>query len=137
MTHLLPPGPETPRLGLFGGNAAVNPNTVQQPFLQAGIFAQVIAIDPGAPADWPRVMQEARQLDLILAPVMFRQDYGFGDFRARLDKADLVEDRGVVSNGPHEVCAIHVLAVRSPPIAPEVALRLKSLRPEVYVGSAP
>jgi hypothetical protein len=102
-------------------------------------------------------MQEAHQLDLILVPVLF-WEHGVwqrgidptepaelrsavarssGTFRARLEEAELVEDRGVVSSGPHEVCAVQVLAVRSPPIAPEVALRLKPLRPEVHVGSAP
>ncbi|MFL5331667.1 MAG: hypothetical protein ACJ8H8_00455, partial [Geminicoccaceae bacterium] len=154
MTKLLPPGPEVPRLGLFGGTAAVNMGTVLQPFLRAGIPARVIELvnNSDAEMDWPRVMREVRQLDLIILPVVFQLDGGdptqppaqhtaaersVDVFRARLDEADLVEDRGVVSNGPHEVCAVHVLAVRSPPITPEIALRLKPLRPEVHVGTAP
>ena len=151
LVGLVPAGSHAPRLGLFGQTLAVNPPTIAHAFLRSGIPARAIEILSNAETevDWPRVLREAGQVDLILVPEVFWQggrdrlkpatmpsvgDHALGEFRARLRETGEVEDLGTIGNGPDELCAVHALGVRPPAVTPEDAQRLKPLRPEVHVA---
>jgi hypothetical protein len=136
-----------PRLGLFGLTRTVNPNTVRNAFLRHGRDAEAIELvnDSETSIDWDRVMAETAQLDIVVLPEVFWQhgtdptkvpgernvaDRSIDAYRARLEAAGLVEDRGAIGNGPVAECTAHVLAVRADTTA-AIAGRARPLRPEV------
>ena len=53
----------------------MNPPNLQQAFLRQGIAAQAIEIlnDSAVEVDWPRVLRETRQVDLVVVPEVFWQ----------------------------------------------------------------
>ena len=113
------------RIGVFGLTQAVNPNTIRHAFLRQGRDAQVIELvtDSATSIDWPQVMAESAQIDLIILPEVFWQhgtdptkppgernvaDRSIDEYREKLQAAGLIEDRGAIANGAipmHRACA--------------------------------
>lgn len=149
VTGLMPQRPDGERLriGLFGLTTAINPNTVNNAYLRQGRRAHVIELvnDSETSINWDKLMAESAQLDLVILPEIFWRgeadpaktpvggrhvaDRSIPDYRARLEAANLIEDRGAIVNGPAPACAAHALQIRQDNPAVQAA-RARPLRPE-------